>query len=476
MGFALRQIEKALELTTDPTRATEFLLRNMEIYPSIDSSFWDVASVPDAPSEASTEAPPAADVAAEPKPEDKCVRKDQAPVADKNLANMNRVHRADTNLGAVLRDNHSKNSLNLMVAGMESLGKTTATMGLFGPFIHDVALLAAANNWAQRSTECRDLEKQVAEIKESIRDKDRQRKEAETLSDISAARALTDEITKMERERQELLDKLQTATEVGQKKAREFEAIGQKINGLKMQRTKVLSVHPRQQSHYDEYESLDQQIKELEQQEETLRQELQSDVSMHATPANDSGLSGQVLEEKTTDIRECFRFPVVDKTKILDVTVTDTPGYGDDVRVEDAVDRVCKEVERRFHKHKESQDIGGTQFTKRQEVDEMFHCCLYFIKPHRFSKIDELFIQKLSPFVPIIPILAKADTMTLSERKEFRKVVRTRLAEMQLQHPPYEFDPEHINRYVRPDEQPFEEQMTQLQCVLPPHYDCYNSC
>lgn len=43
--------------------------------------------------------------------------------------------------------------------------------------------------------------------------------------------------------------------------------------------------------------------------------------------------------------------------------------------------------------------------------------CLYFLPPHRLRKMDVAFMRALAPLVPVIPILAKADTMTSEELK-----------------------------------------------------------
>lgn len=53
---------------------------------------------------------------------------------------------------------------------------------------------------------------------------------------------------------------------------------------------------------------------------------------------------------------------------------------------------------------------------ERKQRDTRIHCCLYFIAPHRMKQIDVEFILYLSEYVVVVPVIAKADTMTRAER------------------------------------------------------------
>jgi len=54
---------------------------------------------------------------------------------------------------------------------------------------------------------------------------------------------------------------------------------------------------------------------------------------------------------------------------------------------------------------------------------------LFFISPHRLKGVDIEFLRHIQGRCSIIPILAKADTMTKDELAEFRSLVTTKLAE-----------------------------------------------
>ena len=58
-------------------------------------------------------------------------------------------------------------------------------------------------------------------------------------------------------------------------------------------------------------------------------------------------------------------------------------------------------------------------------VDSRVHACLYFIAPsgHGLKPLDIELMKKLHDKVNIIPVLAKADTMTPEECAHFKKQV-----------------------------------------------------
>ena len=53
------------------------------------------------------------------------------------------------------------------------------------------------------------------------------------------------------------------------------------------------------------------------------------------------------------------------------------------------------------------------------KCDERIHCIFYFFSAHGIKENDIDFLSHFSGIVPIIPVVAKADTMTLSERNAF---------------------------------------------------------
>lgn len=67
-----------------------------------------------------------------------------------------------------------------------------------------------------------------------------------------------------------------------------------------------------------------------------------------------------------------------------------------------------------------------------QDDDPRVDVCIYFLSPHRVKPIDMKFMTELSALAPVIPVLAKADSMTTGELKQFRKGVTDALSQVDL--------------------------------------------
>jgi septin family protein len=67
-----------------------------------------------------------------------------------------------------------------------------------------------------------------------------------------------------------------------------------------------------------------------------------------------------------------------------------------------------------------------TAVRDRYIQDTRIHCCLFFINPtgHSLRPIDIIVMKKLSEVVNVVPVIAKADSLTLEEREIFKQRVR----------------------------------------------------
>ena len=65
----------------------------------------------------------------------------------------------------------------------------------------------------------------------------------------------------------------------------------------------------------------------------------------------------------------------------------------------------------------------------RHIQDTRIHCALFFINPtgHSLRPIDVIVMKKLSEVVNVVPVIAKADSLTLVERDLFKTKVRFRI-------------------------------------------------
>eukprot|EP01118_Nematostelium_gracile_P010162 TRINITY_DN347_c0_g1_i1.p1 TRINITY_DN347_c0_g1~~TRINITY_DN347_c0_g1_i1.p1 ORF type:complete len:567 (+),score=143.17 TRINITY_DN347_c0_g1_i1:62-1702(+) len=124
---------------------------------------------------------------------------------------------------------------------------------------------------------------------------------------------------------------------------------------------------------------------------------------------------GEYLEKRTKEITSYT-------TKLnngLRLTLIDTVGYGDDMNNENSIVPVIGEIERRFMLYYRER---ATTIAK-DKTDPRVHCCFYFISAHRIKKNDIVFIKRLREKVNVIPIIAKADTMTTHELFQFKKEI-----------------------------------------------------
>jgi len=161
----------------------------------------------------------------------------------------------------------------------------------------------------------------------------------------------------------------------------------------------------------------------------------------------------------TTDICPSAPFEYYDAqaNTILRVTIIDTPGFGNQVNHHHSVQPITEYIsqcrQRRFRReqapsytttpttgapaaatattNKNSNAGRASSSSSYLEHDHtnynsmLVHVCLYFISPGRFLAIDQHFLQHVQQELTIIPIIAKADTMTDEEIARFRAELTT---------------------------------------------------
>ena len=68
-------------------------------------------------------------------------------------------------------------------------------------------------------------------------------------------------------------------------------------------------------------------------------------------------------------------------------------------------------------------------------IDTRVHCCLYFIPPygHGLRQIDLEFLRRLQYKVNLIPVIAKADTLTAEEVKRLKDNINKEIEENDIE-------------------------------------------
>ncbi|KAG8225029.1 hypothetical protein J437_LFUL000006 [Ladona fulva] len=112
----------------------------------------------------------------------------------------------------------------------------------------------------------------------------------------------------------------------------------------------------------------------------------------------------------------------------LKLTIVDTVGYGDQINKEDSFKAVVDYIDAQFEAYlQEELKIKRSLATYH---DTRTHVCLYFICPtgHGLKSIDLVCMKKLDSKVNIIPIIAKADTISKSELQKFKAKIMSELS------------------------------------------------
>ncbi|XP_064097757.1 septin-2B-like isoform X2 [Macrobrachium nipponense] len=140
------------------------------------------------------------------------------------------------------------------------------------------------------------------------------------------------------------------------------------------------------------------------------------------------------------------------------LTVVDTPGYGDAIDNTDCFQSIIQYINDQFERY--LQDESG--LNRRHIVDNRVHCCFYFINPagHGLKPLDIQFMKQLHNKVNIVPVIAKADTLTKQEVQKLKRKVLDEIGENDI----------HI--YPLPDcdtdeEEDYKEQVRQLKEAVP---------
>ncbi|XP_056625120.1 septin-8-B isoform X1 [Triplophysa dalaica] len=111
----------------------------------------------------------------------------------------------------------------------------------------------------------------------------------------------------------------------------------------------------------------------------------------------------------------------------LKLTIVDTAGFGDQVNKEESYKPVVDYIDAQFERFLEEELKIKRSLHDYQ--DSRIHICLYFISPtgHSLKSLDLVTMKKLDSKVNIIPIIAKADTVSKSELQKFKLKIMSEL-------------------------------------------------
>ncbi|KAL3408388.1 Septin-domain-containing protein [Aspergillus fumigatus] len=152
--------------------------------------------------------------------------------------------------------------------------------------------------------------------------------------------------------------------------------------------------------------------------------------------------------DRTVEI-EITKAELEEKFFKVRLTVIDTPGFGDYVNNRDSWQPIIEFLDDQH----ESYMLQEQQPRRTDKIDMRVHACLYFIRPtgHTLKPLDIEVMKRLSSRVNLIPVIAKADTLSPTDLARFKQRVKA-VVEAQgikIYTPPIEEDDEHAAAHAR---------------------------
>ncbi|KAJ3230325.1 cell division control protein [Chytriomyces hyalinus] len=130
--------------------------------------------------------------------------------------------------------------------------------------------------------------------------------------------------------------------------------------------------------------------------------------------------NGQPIQ--TTEIQSISH--IIEENGVrLKLTITDTPGYGDQVNNDNCWEPVVKYIKDQYSSYLRKE---LTPTRDRRITDSRVHAVLFFIAPtgHALTPLDIAVMRRISEVANVIPVIAKSDSLTLEERAAFKKRIK----------------------------------------------------
>ncbi|KAJ3114457.1 cell division control protein [Phlyctochytrium bullatum] len=128
---------------------------------------------------------------------------------------------------------------------------------------------------------------------------------------------------------------------------------------------------------------------------------------------------------QTTEIQSVTH--VIEENGVrLKLTITDTPGYGDQVNNEACWEPITKFIKEQYSSYLRKE---LTPAREKRINDTRVHAVLFFIAPtgHSLTPLDIAVMKKISEIANVIPVIAKSDSLTMEERSAFKRRIKEEL-------------------------------------------------
>ncbi|CCF60012.1 hypothetical protein KAFR_0I02330 [Kazachstania africana CBS 2517] len=162
--------------------------------------------------------------------------------------------------------------------------------------------------------------------------------------------------------------------------------------------------------------------------------------SSHLIDSESAEDISQLPISKTTEIKISSHSLIEDRVR-LNINLIDTPGFGDQINNNKVWDPIVKYI-----KEQHSQYLRKELTAQRERIikDTRVHAILYFLEPSLSSKgkgltpLDVATLKRLTEVANVIPVIGKADTLTIDERESFRQLLQDDFKKHSLNIYPYD--------------------------------------
>lgn len=139
-----------------------------------------------------------------------------------------------------------------------------------------------------------------------------------------------------------------------------------------------------------------------------------------ATGKNHSVRHAKQLD-KTVEI-DIIKAELEEKQFKVKLTVIDTPGFGDYVNNRDSWSPIIDFLDDQHEMYMRQEQ----QPERKEKTDMRVHACLYFVRPtgHTLKPLDIETMKRLGTRVNLIPVVAKADTLSPNDLAIFKQRIR----------------------------------------------------
>lgn len=151
----------------------------------------------------------------------------------------------------------------------------------------------------------------------------------------------------------------------------------------------------------------------------------------------------------TEQVGECGRGHTVIGNDRIIVTVIDTVGHGG----HNSTNQIAQILEYLEKQNLEYERNELYRNANNREEDTRIHCLFYFFGPHRVHDVDICFLRRLHGRVNIVPIVSKADSLTIWELAEQLQLIQALSKEANIQY--FDFGESNINEGWLDTDKPF---------------------